>query len=162
MRVDCRFEDGQQKHIEVIVCHSSKKNVCHSNKKHMIPLLRNGLTGTRQADTLKTIPNFHLPYKQVGNRRAFVIEPTPTPQKTLNGAINYSMHRVVLPCDPLGYKVIRRPPVPDSEGLQPPTGVGRHQFKGLAYQKIKPIDLPVMKRAGFYNPSIPNPLGQPD
>ena len=127
----------------------------------MIPLLRNGLTGTRQADTLKTIPNFHLPYKQAGNRFGYVIQPNPKAPKTLNAAIDYSMHRVVRPCNPLGHKVIRRAPVPDSEGLQPPTGVGRHQFRGLAYQSIKPTDLKIMPKAGFYNPGINNPLGQP-
>ncbi len=43
--------------------------------------------------------------------------------------------------------------------MYPQTGYARHQKRGLAYDFDKPMNLPIMPIAGFYNQDIPNALG---
>jgi hypothetical protein len=43
--------------------------------------------------------------------------------------------------------------------MYPQVGYARHQKRGLAIDFDKPMNLPIMPRAGFYNQDIPNALG---
>lgn len=68
--------------------------------------------------------------------------------------------RGVLPCrgEPEGLKYGRFER--DKNGyMYPQTGYARGQKRGLAYDFDKPMNLPVMPIAGFYNQDIPNALG---
>ena len=66
------------------------------------------------------------------------------------------LSRKPLPCVLENVKVIKRPGVPDTYSMQPPTGYGNGQLKGLSYW---PIDLPVMPQAGYFFPGMNNVLG---
>jgi hypothetical protein len=127
----------------------------------MLPASFSGLQGTKQANVLKNQPNFITPYSQFGNRIPLVYRSAGTAPKLLSQADTDSRHRVVLPCNGITTHVIRRPGVPQEEGMQPAQGFARHQIKGIAYQKEKPTNLKMMPRAGFYNPGMNNVLGQP-
>ena len=43
--------------------------------------------------------------------------------------------------------------------MYPNQGYARHQQLGLASDADKPIDLPIMPIAGFYNPDMVNTFG---
>lgn len=68
--------------------------------------------------------------------------------------------RGVLPCrgEPEGIKYGRFER-DKTAYMYPQTGYARGQKLGLAYDFDKPMNLPVMPIAGFYNQDIPNALG---
>jgi len=74
------------------------------------------------------------------------------------GYVNTS--RIVLPCKADRESVyFGRPYKPKNEWMYPSTGYARHQSPGLSTDFNKPMNLPVMSIAGYFNPSLPNTLG---
>ena len=76
-------------------------------------------------------------------------------------SIDYSTRRGVLPCKGITHTILRNPPFPSSGGMIAPTGIGRHQLKGIAYSPEKPINTPIMPLSNPYSSGLNNPLGQP-
>tara|TARA_R110001606_G_scaffold318789_1_gene465658 strand:- start:377 stop:766 length:390 start_codon:yes stop_codon:yes gene_type:complete len=58
-------------------------------------------------------------------------------------------------------KVIRRPPMSNTIGIRPTTGIGRGQSKGLAFDPRHPIDTKIMPQSSNFSAALNNPLGQP-
>jgi len=87
-------------------------------------------------------------------------EPLSKPPRELSQVIFPNPSRRVLPCkgDVESVKYTR-PQSSLTGGIMPPQGYARHQKRGLATDFNKPMNLPVMPLPGFYNPDIPNPLG---
>ena len=79
-------------------------------------------------------------------------------------AISRSNMLLVKPLKPIEtmIKVIRRPPMSNTIGIRPTTGIGRGQSKGLAFDTRHPIDTKIMQQSSNFNASLNNPLGQPN
>tara|TARA_R110002072_G_scaffold136310_1_gene278743 strand:+ start:285 stop:683 length:399 start_codon:yes stop_codon:yes gene_type:complete len=59
------------------------------------------------------------------------------------------------------HKVLRREPVSSASGIYPPTGYARHQEKGLAYLRGKPIDGVIAPISSSFYAGLNNKLGTP-
>lgn len=97
-----------------------------------------------------------------GERQVLPMKVASAPAFMKNRAtVDVGTSRMVTPCDTsLVHKVLRRAPVPSAGGLVPPTGYARKQGLGLAYLKEKPLNVPIMPQAGFYNVVVNNSLGK--
>lgn len=127
----------------------------------VIPLIFNGLEGSSEVHTHHFIPSTGFIEKAESNRDPLPIQDYITAPVLYNHSIDYSTRRGVLQCNGLGHVVLRRPPVPSSNGMVAPSGIGRHQMKGLAYDALKPINAPIMPYASSVNAGMNNPLGHP-
>ena len=76
-------------------------------------------------------------------------------------SIDYSTRRGVLQCNGIGHHVLRRPPIPATNGMVASSGIGRNQMKGLVYDPSKPIDRPLMPLSSSVAAGKNNHLGQP-
>ena len=119
----------------------------------VIPLIFNGMEGSTEVHTHSLIPSTGFITKAESNR-----DPAPI---LFSQDIDYSTRRGVLQCNGLGHTVLRRPPIPSTNGMVPSSGIGRHQMKGLAYDSSKPINAPLMPLASSVAGGMNNPLGQP-
>ena len=141
----------------------------------IVPTIFNGMSGRKSINTISQIPEFgfedggitkpviRLNYERTNNlanmncMRQSVL-------KTNDGG-----SRGVNPCKgatSVGFaggasRVLRRPNVPYEGGLYPQQGFARHQQRGLAYLKEKPINLPLMPIADSFNAGLNSRLGQP-
>jgi len=83
--------------------------------------------------------------------------------EVLPQALGRSQLMIIKPLKPIETltKVIRRPPVADTLGMQPSTGIGRGESKGLAYNPRHPTNTPLMPLSSNFTASLNNKLGQP-
>ena len=84
--------------------------------------------------------------------------------EALPQALGRSNMAIVKPLKPIETmtKVIRRPPMSNTIGIRPTTGIARGQSRGLAYNKNHPINTKIMKQSSNFTASLNNPLGQPN
>lgn len=106
-------------------------------------------------------PKLHRPYKQVDGSKPMVLHDEPIAPKLMPNILDPSTRRNVLPCKGITHHVLRRPPVPSEGGMVPPTGIARHEKRGLAYLPEKPLELPIMPYSNPVNSAFNNPLGRP-
>ena len=121
-----------------------------------------GMQGASEVHTHNLIPSTGFRSQQAGNKNPMRLFEAPTAPDHFPASIDYSTRRGVLPCKGIIHHVLRRPALPSAGGMIPPSGVGRHQDKGLAYMEEKPTNLPLMPLAGFFDSATNNPLGQPE
>ena len=76
------------------------------------------------------------------------------------GRSNMMMVKPLKPIETL-VKVIRRPPLPDTLGMRPSTGIARGQSRGLAYDPKHPIDTKIMQQSSNFSAALNSKLGQP-
>ena len=86
--------------------------------------------------------------------KGVVPDVSPDEPPIINHANQRPMTMMMLPCKPIPglTKVVRRPPLQDTMGMRPSTGIARDQTKGLAYDADIPIDTPVLPPAHNYMP----------
>ena len=121
-----------------------------------------GLAGSSEVHPHSLIPGTGFSYKQEGNRNPMNLPDYSSAPLHFPSSIDYSSRRSVLPCKGITHHVLRRPALPSSGGMVAPTGIGRHQAKGLAYSSEKPINLPIMPYSNPYASGTNNKLGHPN
>ena len=127
----------------------------------VIPNITLGMDGKSQTNTLGMMPPTGFPYDAIGNRTPLMYGPYTKAPNMLSAAIDYSTRRGVLPCKGITHRVLRRPAMPSAGGMVAPTGIGRHQPRGLAYSPDKPLDVPIMPQSNPFSSGLNNPLKQP-
>ena len=127
----------------------------------VIPLYFAGLDGSSEVHPHNLIPSTGFIAKAESNRTPLIYGPYITPPVLYNESIDYSTRRGVLQCNGIGHHVLRRPPIPATNGMVASSGIGRNQMKGLVYDPSKPIDRPVMPLSSSVAAGINNALGQP-
>ena len=120
--------------------------------------MRNGMMGTEEVDTLNSIPSAQFGTAERIKPPEYKSEPIAP--KLMPNNMDYSTRRQVLPCVGITHHVLRSEPVPANHGMVAPTGIGRHQPRGLAQEK--PTDLPIMKFSNPFASGFDNPLGAPN
>ena len=129
------------------------------NTLHMsVVPMSNGMLGKSQ--TIVTVPQTGFPGDVANNTHPMKLQKYVTPQNILHDPIDYSTRRIVLPCKGLVHHVLRREPVPSAMGMRPPTGIARHEIKGLAYIG-NDLNGKILRPANFYDVTQPSPLGMP-
>jgi len=126
-----------------------------------VPLIFNGLDGSSEVHPHSLIPSTGFVAKAESNRDPFNYQPYEVAPEMFNKSIDYSSRRGVLQCNGLGHTVLRRPPIPSTNGMVPSSGIGRHQMKGLVYDPSKPIDGRIMPLSSSVAAGVNNKLGQP-
>ena len=63
--------------------------------------------------------------------------------------------------EPQTHVIVRRAPIQNLNGTYPQTGVFRHEKKGLAFNSLKPNNLPLMPKASSFFGGSDNKLNQP-
>ncbi len=126
-----------------------------------VPLIFNGLEGLTEIHPHSLIPSTGFIAKAESNRDPFNYQPYKTAPTMFSKSIDYSTRRGVLQCKGLGHTVLRRPPIPATNGMVPSSGIGRHQMKGLVYDRSKPIDVTLMPLSSSVAAGVNNKLGQP-
>ncbi len=127
----------------------------------VVSTIFDGLAGKSEVAMNSLIPSTGFRTKIESNRDPFDYGPYTKAPILFNGSIDYSSRRGVLQCNGLGETVLRRPAIPSSHGMIPPTGIGRHQMRGLAYDPAKPIDTPLMPLPSSVAAGQNSHLGQP-
>ena len=122
----------------------------------------NGLAGSSEVHPHSLIPGTGFTSKTEANKNPMALQDYIKAPILLNDSIDYSSRRAVLPCKGITHHVLRRPAVPSAGGMVAPTGIGRHQTKGLAYSPEKPINVPIMPLSNPFAPGMNNKLGQPE
>jgi hypothetical protein len=118
-----------------------------------------GLQGLRDAKV--NIPSTGFKSETASNITPFKYGAYTKAPILFSNSIDYSTRRGVLYCKGITHTVLRNPPLPSAGGLIAPTGIGRHQLKGIAYSPEKPIDQPIMPLSNPFSSGLNNPLGQP-
>jgi hypothetical protein len=141
----------------------------------IVPQIFNGMHGKRSINVVGNMPEFgyandgllkpviRLNYK----RTNFLADNNCMRQSVLR--TNQSGTYGVKPCKgapAVGFaggaeRVLRRPAIPFEGGLYPQQGFARHQRKGLAFLKEKPLNLPLLPIADSFNAGLNSKLGQP-
>lgn len=116
-----------------------------------------GLTGKAETNLLNSIPTASFQAEDWGYTKKYASEPIAP--KLLPKNIDYSTRDNVLPCKGITHHVLRAEPPPASAGMVAPTGISRHQPRGLAQEK--PTNLPLMPFSNPFDSSKNNPLGRP-
>ncbi len=121
-----------------------------------------GMHGKKEVAPSRFVPSCGHPYKMSGNPSVpFEMHPYQLPPKLMPDNMDYSTRRQVLPCKGITHKVLRREALPSAGALVPPTGIARHEKRGLAYLVEKPINLPIMPLSNPFSSGMNNPLAQP-
>jgi hypothetical protein len=121
----------------------------------------NGLAGSAEVHPHSLIPGTGFTCKTEANKKPMIIQDYTKAPILFNNSLDYSTRRAVLPCKGITHHVLRRPALPSAGGMVAPTGIGRHQAKGLAFSPEKPIDGPIMPLSNPFAPGLNNMLGQP-
>ena len=121
-----------------------------------------GLEGSSEVHPHALIPGTGFTSKTEANKNPFIIQDYTKAPVLFNESIDYSSRRAVLPCKGTTHHVLRRPALPSAGGMVAPSGIGRHQHKGLAYSAEKPIDRPIMPLSDPFASGMNNKLGQPE
>ena len=142
----------------------------------IVPAIFNGMQGKKSVNTIGSIPEFGFNLKESIDRPIIRLNYTRTNNLANMDCMRQSVLRTndggargVKPCKgapSVGFaggasRVLRRPNVPYEGGLYPQQGYARHQQKGLAYLKEKPINLPFIPIADSFNSGLNSRLGQP-
>ena len=117
----------------------------------VVPLIFNGLEGAADIHPHSLIPSTGFITKSESNRDPLMYGPYITAPQMFSHNIDYSTRRGVLQCKGLGHIVLRRPPIPATNGMVPPSGIGRNQMKGLAFDPKKPLTAPILQMASSVN-----------
>ena len=141
----------------------------------VVPQVFNGMSGKKSVNLIQSLPEFG--YDNTGmNKPVLKLNYTTTSYKENMNCMRQSVLRTnqggargVNPCKgapSVGFaggasRVIRRPAMPYEGGLYPQQGFARHQQKGLAYLKEKPINLPFIPIPDSFNAGLNSRLGQP-
>ena len=128
----------------------------------VVSLIFNGLEGSTEVHPHSLIPSTGFVQKAESNRDPLMYGPYTKAPILFSESIDYSSRRGVLQCNGLGHTVLRRPPIPSTNGMVAPSGIGRHQMKGLAYDSSKPINAPLMPLSSSVAGGLNNVLGQPN
>lgn len=120
-----------------------------------------GLEGSSDVHPHSLIPGTGFTSKAEANKNPMPLQDYVKAPVLFNESIDYSSRRAVLPCKGITHHVLRRPALPSAGGMMAPTGIGRHQDKGLAYSPKKPIDLAIMPQSDPFASGMNNKLGQP-
>ena len=120
-----------------------------------------GLSGSAEVHPHSLIPSTGFKSKTEANKKPMVLQDYVKAPILFSNSIDYSSRRAVLPCKGITNHQLRRPALPSAGGMVPPSGIGRHQAKGLAYDNDKPINLPIMPFSDPYASGMNNKLGQP-
>jgi len=83
--------------------------------------------------------------------------------EVLPQALSRSSLMIIKPLKPIETltNIVRRPPVADTLGMFPSTGIGRGESKGLAYNPKHPTNTPLMPLSSNFSAGLNNKLGQP-
>lgn len=123
------------------------------------------LRGSRQVEPFDMIApmGFNTGINKVDNLTkpgylsgANIMAPPIMNRATLNPAV---FKAVGCKNDANAHIIVRRRPLPNYIGTYAQTGIGRHEKKGLAYEK--PNNLPLMPIASSFDGASNNKLGQP-
>lgn len=100
--------------------------------------MTNGLLGKYEVPPTSLVPSTGFPGENQPNIKdqPMRLQKYVLPQNILHDPIDVSTRHPVLPCKGLGHQILRREAVPASMGMRPPTGIARHEVKGIAY-KVK-------------------------
>ena len=120
--------------------------------------MRTGMIGDEDAPTLNSIPSTQFGTAERKQPPKYKSEPIAPKLMPMN--IDVSSRRNVLPCVGITHHVLRSEPIPANHGMVAPTGIGRHQPRGLAQEKR--TDLPIMKFSNPFASGFDNPLGAPN
>lgn len=120
-----------------------------------------GLQGSTQVPLQSFVPSTGFKSDVEGNRGPINVPNYSVAPFLFNESIDYSSRRANMPCKVINETVLRRPPLPSAGGMIAPSGIGRHQSKGLAYDPSKPINGPIMPQSDPYASGMNNKLGQP-
>ena len=115
------------------------------------------LKGKEEVQPSKLIPSMGTVFKQHGNRKEkkdkYIVSPP-----LLNDSFYRPASSMVQGCKPEPFshiRVIRPPPIPQTNNMVPKTGYAKHQKKGLAYDKFYgPISAPNPPITNFFNVNI--------
>ena len=109
----------------------------------------------REPNAFDINPGFDVPTKAMTNRRFQRLEDGVGAPPLLNDAIQRPHTMKVLGCGalPTTDMVLRRPAVDQTIGMVPPSGYGRRQKKGLAYETEKPLNGKILKQADTFDAS---------
>ena len=106
--------------------------------------LFSGMEG--KADAKVVVPKMKLGQEQLTNKDVLIgrvaYEKAPN---IMNQTIDYSMRRIALPCVGITHRVLRAPPIEESNAYQVNQGFAADQPKGLASRPYFPTDYPVLK-----------------
>ena len=127
----------------------------------VVPSIFLGLEGSSEVHPHSLIPATGFKSKAEANRAPFVYGAYTEAPPMFASALDYSSRRGVLPCKTITHDVLRRPALPSAGGMIAPSGIGRHQNKGLAYSPDKPIDIAIMPLSDSFAPGLNSKLGQP-
>ena len=120
-----------------------------------------GLGGSVDVHPHSLIPSTGFTSKTESNKKPMIIQDYTRAPILFNNSIEYSSRRGVLYCKGITHHVLRRPALPSAGGMVAPSGIGRHQNKGLAYSPEKPIDVKLMPLSDPFSAGMNNKLGQP-
>ena len=125
--------------------------------------MTNGMLGKYEVPPTSLVPSTGFPGENQPNikDKPMRLQKYVLPQNILHDPIDVSTRRQVLPCKGLGHQILRREAVPSSMGMRPPTGIARHEDKGIAYEPQHPLNGKILPRANFFDVTQNNPLGIP-
>ena len=139
----------------------------------VVPAIFFGLEGKRDATTIKNMPTYGFtnngltsPDLKLNWTRTKKVENNTSLRQSVL-LTNQGGSRGVKPCKgnavvyPAGSRNLRRGTIPYQSALYPHTGIARHQKKGLAYNKDKPINQPLPVLADSFNAGLNSRIPQP-
>ena len=108
------------------------------------------------------LPNLGMHYQQTEKRKPLIMQEI-TGVPLLRPAFHRPNNKIVKSTKEIEtlHELPRKEPVADTLGMKPTTGYGRHQKKGLAYDKVYMTGGPLMPQSHSQNATRNNRLGQP-
>jgi len=123
----------------------------------MFMSMSNGMTGAKETNVLGSMPA--AGFFSDSMQKPLEYKEQPIAPKLMPMNIDVSSRRNVLPCKGITHHILRREPIPATEGMVAPTGIGRHQPKGLSQER--PTNLPILKFSDPFASGYNNPLKAP-
>ena len=120
--------------------------------------ITNGMTGAADANVLGSMPSLGLG-DTLNHMQPLKYIEEPIAPKLMPMNIDVASRRNVLPCKGITHQVLRSEPSPAAAGMIAPTGIGRHQPKGLSQER--PTMLPIMPFSDPFASEYNNPLKAP-
>ena len=126
-----------------------------------IPLLYQGISGSGLVPFIK-VPGADLgEYGKYGRKVNLGQDNNPKPVNVINNVSTFNTKNEADSCRVLNINVMRNPKGDAFEGLQAPTGIGRHQPRGMAYMSDHPLNTRILvNRSNFFS-TKPTTLGTP-
>ena len=139
----------------------------------VVPQIFFGLEGNKDATTIKNMPTFGYsnngltsPDLDLNWKKTKKVENNTSLRQSVlltnqGGSRGVKICKGNAVAGPAGSRNLRRGTIPYQSALYPHTGIARHQKKGLAYDKDKPINQPLTPLADCFNAGLNSRIPQP-